>query len=153
MKKLLKINLVIFMQGITLFIIALAITIFFTLISLVFDPIFYIITLKWQTGFNRIGEWLKNLAISIDQFGNVSSATILNFALRKKGGLDFGEIDDTISYVLGRNYHHKTLTIMGKIIVGILNLIEKNHVDIAIYKKIDSDQEAMLRCQQDEYFK
>jgi hypothetical protein len=152
MKKLFKINFVKFMQGLTLFIIALILTFIFTAISFVVNPIYHLINFKWQTGINRMGEWLKNLAISIDQFGNVSSATILNFTLRKKGGIDFGEIDDTISYVLGRNYYHKSLTIIGKIIVFILHLIERDHVKKAVMLKVEDDQEALIRIQEGKYY-
>jgi hypothetical protein len=141
------------MQGITLLLVAIILTAFFTLLSFIFDPIYYIITLKWQSGLNHLGDCFRKLALSIDQFGNASSATILNFLLRKKGGIDFGDEDDSVSYVIGRNYYHGTLTFIGKIIRLILHLIDRNHVQKAISKKIESDQEGLLRIQKDEYFK
>lgn len=153
MKKILKINFVKFMQGITLLIVAFVFTAFFAILSFIFDPIYYLITLKWQTGLNHLGDWFKKLAISIDQFGNASAATMLNLALRKKGGIDFGDEDDTISYVIGRNYYHGSLTIFGKIIRLILHIIDRNHVEKAVESKIESDQEALIRIQENKYFK
>lgn len=153
MKKILKINLVKFMQGLTLLIIAVILTAIFTAISLIFDPIYYLVTLKWQSGFNHLGGWFKKLAISVDQFGNASSATILNFLLRKKGGVDFGDEDDTISYIIGRNHYRNTLTFLGKIIRLILHLIDRHHVEKAVDKKVEADQEALLRIQNDVYYK
>lgn len=152
MKKILKINLVKFMQGLSLFILAIVLNAIFFMISIIFDPIYYLITLKWQSGFNHLGDWFKKLAISIDQFGNASSATILNFLFRKKGGIDFGDEDDTISYVLGRNLYRGALTIPGRIICFILHLIDRNHVQKAVDKKVESDQEALLRIQSDKYY-
>lgn len=153
MKKLMKINLVKFMQGLTLLIISVLLAIVVVGFSLIFDPIYYIITLKWQTGFNTIGDWMKKMALSIDQFGNASSGTIMNILFRKKGGIDFGGEDDTISYILARNYYHGTIRIPGRILLGILNLIDKNHGYKSVESKIEADQDALLRIQKDEYFK
>lgn len=152
MKKLLKINFVEFMQGLTLFLVSVIIAFIFTALSFIIQPIYHLINFKWQTGINKMGQWFKNLAISIDQFGNVSSSTVLNITLRKKGGIDFGEIDDTVSYVLGRNKYHRSLTFLGHVIVGILHLIDRNHVEKAINSKIEDDQEAILRIQKDDYY-
>jgi hypothetical protein len=141
------------MQGISLLIVAIVFTAFFAILSFIFDPIYYLIRLKWQSGLNHLGDWFKKLAISIDQFGNASAATMLNFMLRKKGGIDFGDEDDTISYVIGRNYYHNSLTIFGKMIRLILHLIDRNHVEKAVDSKLEADQEALLRIQNDIYYK
>jgi len=153
MKKIFKINFVKFMQGISLLIIAIIFTSFFAILSVIFDPIYYLIALKWQSGLNHLGDWFKKLAISIDQFGNASSATMLNFALRKKGGIDFGDEDDNISYIIGRNYYHNSLTIFGHLIRIMLHLIDRHHVQKAVDKKVEADQEALLRIQNDIYYR
>lgn len=141
------------MQGLSLLIVAIILNAVFFALSIIFDPIYYLITLKWQTGLNHLGDWFRKMALSIDQFGNASSATILNFLFRKKGGIDFGDEDDSVSYVIGRNYFHGTLSIFGKLIRLILHLIDRDHVRKAISSKIESDQEALIRIQEDKYFK
>lgn len=153
MKKILKINFVKFMQGLNLLIVGFILTAFFTILSFIFDPIYYLITLKWQSGLNHLGDWFKKLAISIDQFGNASAATMLNFALRKKGGIDFGNEDHNVSYVLGRNHFRGSLTIFGKLIKLILHLIDRGHVEKAVDSQVEKDQEALLRIQEDQYYK
>tara|TARA_R110000772_G_scaffold51709_4_gene118591 strand:+ start:161 stop:622 length:462 start_codon:yes stop_codon:yes gene_type:complete len=153
MKKIYKINLVKFMQGISLLILAIVFTAFFVILSFIFDPIYYLIRLKWQSGLNHLGDWFKKLSISLYQFGNASAATMLNFALRKKGGIDFGDEDDTISYVIGRNYYHNSLTIFGHMIRLILHLIDRNHVQKAVDLKFESDQDALIRIKNDIYYK
>jgi len=47
-----------------------------------------------------------------------------------KKGKHFGDEDETISSVLGRNIDN--LTIAGKCLVWLLNTIEKDHVQKAI---------------------
>jgi hypothetical protein len=148
-----KIKLKRFFVGVTLLIVALFLTIPLTLFSFVLNPILYIVRFKWQSGFNALGDYFKRLAISVDQFGNASCATLFDICLIKKGGYAFGNIDDTVSYILGRNYYRGTLSILGRIIVFILNVIDKDHVIKAVNDKVESDQEALLRIQNNEYFK
>ena len=84
---------------------------------------------KIGNGFLNISQYLKEVAYGIDQLGNVVCADLLNLTLikYKKGGYKFGNPDETISSVLGKNYKLGTLTLVGKILDNILNLIDKNH--------------------------
>lgn len=148
-----KFKLIRFIDGLCLFCLALTLTIPLTILSFIITPIVYIIKLKWIEGLNDFGSYLRRLAVSVDQFGNGSCATMFQFILTKKGAMKFGEIDDTVSYVLGRNKYKKKLTIFGKLIVFILDLIDKDHVEKAINNKIKQDQEALYRIQQDDYFR
>lgn len=148
-----KFKLIRFFDGLALFILALVLTIPLTLLSFIVTPISYIIKFKWIQGLNDFGSYLRRLAVSVDQFGNGSCATMFQFILTKKGALKFGEIDDTVSYVLGRNKYKNKLTIFGKLIVFVLDVIDRDHVEKAINHKIKQDQEAILRLQNDEYFK
>lgn len=152
MTKILKINLVAFMQGLTLLIVAFVLTAFFTVLSVVITPLVYLIRLKAQTGLNQLGAWFKLIAISLDQFANVTTATILNATLSKPGAHKYGGEDDTISYILGRNKYSGKLTIFGKFIVLLLHLIERNHVEKAIESKIKQDEQAAHRLQKDSYY-
>lgn len=153
MKKLLKLNFVRFMQGLTLLLVSIIVTAFVSALAIIYTPIYYIVTLKWQTGLNTLGDWFYKLALSIDQFGNVLCAEVLQFVMAKKGAKNkFGGEDDTVSYILGRLKYEFKLTIFGKFIVLVLHVIDKDHVEKAIESKIESDQDAILRIQENDYY-
>lgn len=78
-------------------------------------------------GFRGLGEYLLKIAVSIDQMGNVLMQHLLNLLWVKKGGYLFGNRDETISSALGKNKAQGTLTGFGKLIDGILDLIDPNH--------------------------
>jgi hypothetical protein len=72
-----------------------------------------------------------NIGISYDQLANTVGAPLLNIILRKKGGYQFGNPDDTLSAVLGRLKHTGHLKALGRFFAWMLNKIEKNHVEKA----------------------
>ncbi len=78
--------------------------------------------------FRGLGGFFLEIAVSIDQLGNVIMQHMLNLFWVKKGGYKFGNGDETISSVLGKNKIQKTLTGFGKFMVAILDTIDKNHV-------------------------
>jgi hypothetical protein len=78
-------------------------------------------------GFKGLGEYLLQIAISIDQLGNVLMQHLLNVLWVKQGGYRFGNRDETISSALGRNKNLGTLTLMGRFIDRILDVIDANH--------------------------
>lgn len=78
-----------------------------------------------------LSNLLKTLAIGINQFGNVTCADMFNDTLIKADGHRFGNPDDTISRVLGKNKATNTLTKTGKAVADFLNFIDKNHVENA----------------------
>lgn len=80
-----------------------------------------------KKGIVGIGEYLLNIAISIDQLGNVTMQHLLNLLWIKKNGYKFGNRDETISSALGRNNKLDTLSYFGKTIDKFLNYIDKNH--------------------------
>lgn len=88
----------------------------------------------------------------MDQFGNVCNKETLRILLTKRDGHLFGDEDDTVSYVIGRNKYKKKLTWFGRRIEAILNKCEKDHCTVAINKKIDRDKEASLRAATENYF-
>jgi len=76
------------------------------------------------------GEFKKyhlHLAISIDQYGNCLCQYLFNSLLITKEGYKFGNIDETISSVLGKNKMSKNLTGLGRCLDYLLNLFEKDH--------------------------
>lgn len=65
---------------------------------------------------------LKDMAIALDEFGNVAMKELFNDIL----GNGFGG-DETISSVLGKNELNGTLKPLGRLLNGVLNLLDKDH--------------------------
>ena len=105
------------MRGLILVIIAL-------ILSAIILPIGFVVGI-----IAALDKYLFRIAKSIDQLGNVVCAELFDWMLVKKGK-HFGNEDETISSVLGRNIDN--LTIAGKALVWLLNAIEKDHVQKAI---------------------
>lgn len=78
-------------------------------------------------GIAGVGEYALKIAISIDQLGNVMLQHLLNLIWIKKEGYKFGNRDETISSVLGKNKQLNTLTAFGKGIDKVLDFIDPNH--------------------------
>lgn len=66
-------------------------------------------------------------AVSIDKFGNRELRTLWNVALRTRTGYPFGDERETISSVLGKNERDGTLTWVGKVLVWILDRLDRDH--------------------------
>lgn len=76
-----------------------------------------------------VEDWLMELALSVDQMGNVMGMHLWNDMFRKKGGYDSGDRLDTISYFLGSNKRKDTLTGAGRLTSDILGALDKDHVE------------------------
>ena len=72
-------------------------------------------------------KYLYNICIGLDQLGNVICATLFNHLLIKKDSPAFGNPDETISSVIGKNKLVNNLTILGKLLDLFLDLLDKNH--------------------------
>lgn len=77
--------------------------------------------------------YYMNMAIGIDHLGNVICQHLFNLVLIKKTGYKFGNIESSISRVLGVNKKAGTCTTTGLLLCKILNSIDKNHVEKSIY--------------------
>ena len=71
--------------------------------------------------------YFRSTALSIDIWGNREFRTLWNSRLIIENGYQFGVEGETISSALGKNQRDKTLTICGKILVAILDFLDKNH--------------------------
>lgn len=79
--------------------------------------------------------YLKDSAVNLDRYANREFRFSLNKYLIFDTSPDrFGNIEETISSVLGKNQLSNNLTKFGKVIVWILNKIEKNHCIKSINK-------------------
>lgn len=85
---------------------------------------------------HRGDRYFKDIAISIDMFGNVLCQHLFNITLIQKSGYKFGKFGETISSVIGKNKRDNNLSKIGKILDKILDLCDKNHSLDAINDKI-----------------
>lgn len=72
-------------------------------------------------------NYFLQTAIDIDKFGNRNFRTLLNLCLIRKDSYQFGNVQETISSVLGKNQRDKSLTVTGKFICFILDSFDKKH--------------------------
>lgn len=70
-----------------------------------------------------------NLAVTIDQTGNVFCADLFNRTLLKQRTdvYLFGNPDETISSVLGKNFLNNSLSKTGMILNKLLSFLDDNH--------------------------
>ena len=87
-----------------------------------------------KNGYQELDNYLFKCAIADDQQANTYLAKLFNDILIKKGGHKFGNPDETISSVLGKNLLQNKLSLIGKFLNWILNLIEKDHTKKSIEK-------------------
>ena len=80
--------------------------------------------------------YFRSTALSIDIWGNSEFRTLWNDKLRIDSGYEFGKENETISSALGKNQRDKTLTKCGKILVSILDFLDKNHCENSINNNI-----------------
>lgn len=91
---------------------------------------------KLKNGTNEVASWFYAWALSIDQLGNVVCKELFNDALITPSGITFGNPDETISSVLGKNKLNDSLTVTGKSLDWILNKLDPGHS----IKSIEADE-------------
>ena len=64
--------------------------------------------------------YFRDSALTLDKLANREFRTLWNRTLINENGYRFGNIEETISAVLGHNIQRKTLTKTGKVLVFIL---------------------------------
>lgn len=89
--------------------------------------LFAFFKLLFSKGLNGLGAYSLQLAVSIDQLGNVLMQHLFNSLWIKEGGYRFGNRDETISSALGKNKQLDTLTGFGRAIDNFLDIIDPNH--------------------------
>ena len=78
--------------------------------------------------------YFKNSAINLDKYGNREFRTFFNRFFRTEKGYPFGNERETISSALGKNERDGTLSKCGKIMVFILDKLDKNHCKNSIFE-------------------
>ena len=71
--------------------------------------------------------YFRGTALSLDFWANKEFRTLWNVKLRIENGYEFGKENETISSALGKNERDNTLSKKGKILVKILDFLDKNH--------------------------
>ena len=99
------------------------------LLYLAVEPInfFYVILAKKKFTWKRLDGYFREEAVAIDRFGNSQYRSLFNAWFVAENGYQHGNINETISSVLGKNELYGRLTKAGKILVSILNFIDKDH--------------------------
>ena len=85
------------------------------------------IGVKISQWWDRLGSYFFTSAKAIDQLGNVMCQDLFNSLLIKNNSSPFGNEDETISSVMGKNQVKNNLTFLGKLLNWLLNKIDPNH--------------------------
>lgn len=136
-----------FLIGLILFVVATIPIRILTFVALIFTIFFYLITFRWKTGLTNTGKYYGKVALSQDQFANVSLSTINNILMVKRS-TDchlFGDEDDTLSYVVAMNQKKGTQSKFAKFWEKLLDFIDPGHLQKAIDAKNKRDFEAVER--------
>ena len=88
---------------------------------------FYVILIKKKFTWKRLNGYFREEAVAIDRFGNSQYRSLFNAWFVAENGYQHGDINETISSVLGKNELYGRLTKAGKILVKVLNFIDKDH--------------------------
>lgn len=85
------------------------------------------------TGLKKADRKLLFLAIAFDKYGNVVCGEMLNrYFITAHSTHLFGNIEETISEVIGYNLLNGTLSPLGHALNSFLNIFEENHSLVAI---------------------
>lgn len=83
---------------------------------------------KVRNGIRYADKKLLTIAVSIDQYGNSVCQELFNDTLiQPNSKFPFGKIHMTISAVLGLNKRENSLTKAGRMVVSVLDFLDKNH--------------------------
>lgn len=110
-------------MGFILFLISLILVIALT----PFGVLFTIIKSALFGNKKYINKYWIRLAVSLDQFGGVVMGGFFNLVLIKSKTDTFGDPDETISSVLGKNQKAGTLRYLGRRLVALLDWLEEDH--------------------------
>lgn len=111
-------------MNLLLIFIALILLVVFLLPSL-FCTIIYAGRLQsWEV----VKSWLWSIAYALDQLGNVIVQHLFNvWMITPESSHHFGNPDETVSSVMGKNERAGTLSPSGKLLVSILHWLDPNH--------------------------
>ena len=138
-------------MSVILFIIALVLVFILGPVSFVLSFFYYLITLKWKKGIREFERFSLDLAVSLDQFGNVVCKNLFSITLTKGPSYTFGNPDETVSFVIAINKRRGTLNKVGIFLGKVLDFMDKDHLTKAIEKQKDNDRFGGDRYQSNHY--
>ena len=108
------------------------------LLYLAIEPInfIYVILIKKKFTWKRLNGYFREEAVEIDRFGNSQYRSLFNTWFVADGGYKHGNINETISSVLGKNQRDETLTKFGMLITKILYRMDENHCKKSINENV-----------------
>jgi hypothetical protein len=88
---------------------------------------------SWKVFAKNMNEYYWWLAYADDLKGNVLCKEVFNdwFTKPTLGRKDYGRFGDTVSHVTGVNDHKGIQYMMGRVLTGVLNIIDNQHTDKA----------------------
>ena len=96
-------------------------------------PISFVITFITRLNTAFLSDFFYSLALGLDKVGNVVLQVPLNaFAIKSDKTLKsyrFGNINDTISYALAKNWKVYNLTKVGWMLVNLLEWLDEGHMN------------------------
>ncbi|PJB12531.1 MAG: hypothetical protein CO119_05960 [Flavobacteriales bacterium CG_4_9_14_3_um_filter_40_17] len=114
-------------MGIILFLVAILLSAISLPIGFSYFILKCITTFQFKKFGIRFNQYFLKVAVSIDQMGNVAMQELFNDWLIKNREYPFGNEDETISSVIGKNLKYGNLTSLGKALNAILNFLDPNH--------------------------
>jgi len=78
--------------------------------------------------------YFKQSALNLDKYGNREFRAFFNKFFKNENGYLFGNERETISSALGKNERDGTLSNFGKVMVMILDKLDKNHCKNSIFE-------------------
>ena len=108
------------------------------LLYLAVEPInfIYVILIKKKFTWKRLDGYFRNESLAIDRFGNSQYRSLFNAWFVAEKGYKHGNINETISSVLGKNQRDDTLTKFGMLITKILDRMDENHCKESINENV-----------------
>ena len=105
------------------------------------EPINFIcvIFVKKKFTWKRLNGYFREEAVAIDRFGNSQYRSLFNTWFVKENGYKHGNINETISSVLGKNQRDDTLTKFGMLITKIIDRMDENHCLKSINENINNE--------------
>lgn len=114
-------------MGIILFLIAILLSAVSLPIGFAYFILKCLFTFQFKKFGARFNQYFLKVAISIDQMGNVAMQELFNDMLIKNRDYPFGDEDETISSVIGKNLKYGNLTTLGKALNAVLDFLDPNH--------------------------
>jgi hypothetical protein len=116
------------MKGFILFLVAAILAILLVPVGFLWSVVEAFYKRSFKAGLKRADLFFMDLAITIDQTGGVVCKELFNdIFISHKSRHFFGNPDETISSVLGKNEKDGTLILLGKFLNWVLNKIDPGH--------------------------